>query len=467
MLNEWLEMGKLAKDQGIKIEEIFSMGKKSGVWRTFFRQLTSFNTIEDLKKIISKKLSSGKSCEICGKRGARPLPKYLFPFIIDAERFPNLYPSASSKSKFYVCEECSQNLLYGYSCLFWYIDGKNERFIGILPFSEEKELLSAFIKRVIEDREIIESGGSTNIAFLKGLKDQQTLAFKFSYPYEFGFYLLYYLRKKLQLGEEWYEKEDMLKKFFSSLKLFIIRIDNAFRSRSIFQELSQVFVGSEHWNLLAKIEEIEEGDKNFLLNLYLYTRKYLTFKKEGNPQSDLFIRECFFREVMKRRKIEGELLEELLIYNLTEGGKTSEVEKSRIQKQRVKKQAEVLNWYEPIFSKVIFKFLKEYYNCMGMTSEKEILEIAEKEGWELGKKLLKVEANDKDKVKAYIYELRRARSISDFMEKLNELQLRCEAKISLEFINLTLTHREKFKEWKAYFLIGMANSIVEGEKNEG
>jgi hypothetical protein len=96
-----------------------------------------------------------------------------------------------------------------------------------------------------------------------------------------------------------------------------------------------------------------------------------------------------------------------------------------------------------------------------MIEEKKMLEIAEKEGWSLGKKLLDVEKNTK-KVKANIYELRRCRTPTDFIEALNNLQLKADFKFSREFLELTQEKRDAFKDWKAYFLIGMANSCVEG-----
>jgi hypothetical protein len=444
MLKEWIEIGGMLVESKEKLEECLFLpdGTQTPLYTAFFRQLGKSKNLEHIINSIKKKIKKGKKCVICQKEGAAPLTKYIFPLIIKVEKFPNLYPNASKKEGFYICEDCAVKSLLAYSGCLWYADKINKRFFNIFIYSDEKELLKSFLTKILSDRTIIESGNRSNLSFLNKVEKESVegLSFQFSCPYEFAFKALYEIVKRLP------ETGKNMEVFFDTLKVFILRIDNAFQTKSIVNELAVLFIGNKFVEFLNQLMEEEKKWKNFLQQLYFYTRKYETYRKKGkNPQTDLIIRENFFKHVMKKTKVPGELVEELLVYNLS---KSDSNDKPK--------------GYEPIFAPLIFKFLTLYYTYGAyMLEEKEILEIAEKEGWLLGKKLLDIE-KDTEKVKASIYELRRCRSPTDFMETLNYLQLKADFKFSKDFLNLTREKRSAFKDWKAYFLIGMANSCVEG-----
>jgi hypothetical protein len=446
MLKEWVELGGILVERKDKLGECFFLpnGARTPLYTTFFRQLGKPKNLEDIRNFIKKKIKKRKKCVVCQKEGAAPLTKYIFPLIIVANKFPNLYPNASEKKGFYICEECAVKSLLAYSGCLWYADKINKRFLSVFIYSKEKEILKSFLTTILSDRTIIESGNRSNLSFLNKLEKEsvEELSFQFSYPYEFAFKVLYEIIKRLpKTGEN-------VEVFFDTLKVFILRIDNAFQTKSIVNELAVLFIGSKFVEFLCQLMEEEKKWKNFLQQLYFYTRKYETYRKKGkNPQADLVIRENFFKHIMKKTKVPGELVEELLTYNLS---KSDSDDKPK--------------GYQSVFAPLIFKFLTIYYMYGAcMLEEKEMLEIGEREGWLLGKKLLEIEKNAK-KVKASIYELRRCRSPTDFMEVLNNLQLEADFKFSKEFLDLTREKRSAFKDWKAYFLIGMANSCVEGEK---
>jgi len=452
MIKEWIKLGEALLDEKKLLKEFLFLpsGKRTPLFSAFFRQLTSVKNYDELMKLVTKRkyVKNKKRCSICEKEiAARPLSKYIFPFVIDAQKFPNLYPSASPKNKFYICEYCCNKLLSAYAGIFWYADWANGRFLGLLLYSDNKDLLKTFLKPILCDRTIIESGNISNISFLNKLRGVDKISFRFSYPYEFTFKILYEIVKKLQL----LEADKNIEEFFDTLKLFIFRIENAFKTKSVTTELNALFIGSEFLKFMLEIINIDEkkeekGKLSFSQQLYLYTRKYET-SGEKNPQADLIYREKFFKCVIKKTKIPPELLEELLVYNLSKSE----------SKNKPK-------GYKNIFARIIFRFLKLYYNYISM-EEREMLEIAEKEGWRMGTELKKIEDSTK-KVVAYIYELRRCRSPTDFMECLNSLQLRAGYKFSKDFMELTKEKRDNFKSWKTYFLIGMANSIV-GREEEG
>lgn len=445
MLKEWIEVGsRVINNHSLVKNSLFLPGSKTPLFLAFMRQLTNVRDFKTLESLVKKKrYRKNKACTLCKKTGARPLPKYIFPFIIDVTKFPNLYPRASLSTGFYVCKSCASKLLAAYASVIYYVDRRNKRFLGLLPYSEDSEEWKEFIyTRVLSNRTCVESGKTSNLIFLDRLRGIDFLTFQLSYPYEFVFAFLYELGKRLPK-----KPESKIKKFFDTFKLFIFRIDNAFVSKSIITEFSIVPIDHKLWKFVGKIIELGRKEKLlFLQRVFLYTRKYETIGKKKNPQTDLIYRNIFFKHIVFQKKIPGEIIEELLIYNLV---KSESKDKPK--------------FYSSFFAPIIFKFLKLYYDSMELSEEREILEIAENEGWKLGSKLLQVE-NDPKKVKTYIYELRRCRSATDFMESLNNLQLRADWKFGEKFMKLTIEKRSKFKDWKAYFLIGMANSIVVGGK---
>jgi hypothetical protein len=451
MLEEWIEIGKILRERMGELERCFFLENNTPtpLFKVFLGQLQGVRSMERIERFLQGEIKKRERCVICGKEGARPITRYIFPLIIAANKFPNLYPQGSEKHGFYICGECAIKSLSAYIGCFWYADRINNRFLLIFFYSKEEELLRTFLNRVLSDRALVEFGNSSNLSFLNRLGELE----KLSFPFEFTFRVLYEIIRRL---EEFQIARENIEKFFDTLKLFVLRIDNAFgkkqRSKQIFKEFTVLFLGSKFLSFIKDLLREEEKRKSFLRQLYFYTRKYDTYqreekkgekKKKGkNFQTDLIVREEFFKHVMKGIKVPGEIIEELLIYNLLKND----------SKDKPKN-------YKPIFAPIIFRFLKIYYKHYIM-EEKKILEIAVNEGKTLGEKLLNVE-NDCDKVKGYIYELRRKRNISDFMENLNYFQLRAGHNFSQDFLNLSIEKRNSFKEWKAYFLIGMANAVCE------
>ena len=95
-------------------------------------------------------------------------------------------------------------------------------------------------------------------------------------------------------------------------------------------------------------------------------------------------------------------------------------------------------------------------------SEKELYEKISKQGYIFGRKLLEVEGR-KEKVVKYIYDLRRARQPVDFLDQLNNLQLRAE----ISFDERSFRENENvFRNLKVYFLIGVANAIFASQKEK-
>jgi hypothetical protein len=87
---------------------------------------------------------------------------------------------------------------------------------------------------------------------------------------------------------------------------------------------------------------------------------------------------------------------------------------------------------------------------------KELYEHVSREGFHMGKELLRAEDNDKDKAKTSLYELRRKRRMEEFLDTLNLIQMKAGKSLDDRPFK---EHSEMFSELKVFFLIGMANAI--------
>ncbi|MCD6170989.1 MAG: hypothetical protein J7J36_01010, partial [Thermoplasmata archaeon] len=64
-------------------------GKATKFFNAFFKQLTGRTSFRENKN---------KICSICGHKGADKIKGWIYPFIIDKSKFPNLYPNGKIES---------------------------------------------------------------------------------------------------------------------------------------------------------------------------------------------------------------------------------------------------------------------------------------------------------------------------------------------------------------------------------
>jgi hypothetical protein len=107
-------------------------------------------------------------------------------------------------------------------------------------------------------------------------------------------------------------------------------------------------------------------------------------------------------------------------------------------------------------------FLLTLMGELGMP-DKELYESVSKEGFHIGKELLRAEGNDRHKAKTLLYELRRKRRIEEFLDVLNLIQIKTEKTFDDRPFK---ENSEIFGKLKAFFLIGMTNAIFSPERGE-
>jgi len=423
------EFNKLSLEEQKTIEDFI---KKNNLKRTKiireknnkkFALTSKRETIPDFLKRFLQGLKEDKTarCIFCNHKGGLSIKGWLFPFIIEKDKFPNLYPEAKIAS-LKVCKNCAAVLFAAYKNIFYF---SNQDYLNFLFFySDSEDILNRFLRRLRE-------GFSSDFVYSNYWKNFKVDGV--NYPYEFLGELLnriatntrYNLNQQesSQVGVAVFGVETKGKK---KIWHFAEKIDNI---HIILQVLRKI------WKKAPTIKETGQKINIFpvftksFLEYNPKTKKYNFKKKDGFVKRNKFLRELFFF-----KKIDWQLLEDALFENIK--GRRSTLP----------------------YNKRILPIIMDVLNM----SEKELYEKISKQGYVFGKRLLEVEGR-KEKVIKYIYDLRRARQLVDFLDQVNNLQLRAE----ISFDERSFKENENvFRNLKVYFLIGMANAIFASQKEK-
>jgi len=422
------EFNKLSLEDQKNIEDFI---KKNNLKRTkIIREknnkefvLTSKReTIPDFLKRFLQGLKEDKAsrCIFCNYKGGLKIKGWFFPFIIDKNKFPNLYPEAKIAS-LKVCKNCAAVLFAAYKNIFYF---SNQDYLNFLFFYSDNEyILNRFLRRMRE-------GLSSNFVYSNYWKNFKVDGV--NYPYEFLGELLnriatnsrYNLNQQesSQVGVAVFGLETKGKKIWH----FAEKIDNIHIMLQVLRKI---------WEKAPIIKET--GQK---IDIFpVFTKSFLEYNPETKrynfKKKDSFVkRNEFLRELFFFKKINWQLLEDALFENIK--GRRSTLP----------------------YNKRILPIIMDALNM----SEKELYEKISKQGYIFGRKLLEVEGR-KEKVVKYIYDLRRARQPVDFLDQLNNLQLRAE----ISFDERSFRENENvFRNLKVYFLIGVANAIFASQKEK-
>ncbi|MCD6085847.1 hypothetical protein J7J41_02545 [bacterium] len=361
-------------------------------------------------------------CVFCNHKGGLTIKGWFFPFIIDKNKFPNLYPEAKIAS-LKVCKNCTAILFAAYKNIFY---SSNQDYLNFLFFYSDNEyVLNRFLKRLKEEF-------SSNFVYSNYWKNFKVDGV--NYPYEFLSELLnkiatnsrYNLNQQenSQIGVAIFGLETKGKKVWH----FAEKIDNIHIMLQILRKI---------WEKAPIIKETGQKINIFpvftksFLEYNFKTKRYNFKKKDGFVKRNKFLRELFFF-----KKINWQLLEDVLFKNIKERRSTLP------------------------YNETILPIIMDVLNMP--KEEKELYEKISKQGYNFGKKLLEVEGR-KEKVVKYIYDLRRTRQLVDFLDQANNLQLR--AKISFDERSFK-ENENVFRNLKVYFLIGMANAIFASQKEK-
>lgn len=420
MLEYWLQNGEAQGD-------IYPIKKLKGILSPIFQRngshtcfsekmfsMLNVSSRDDLSKRLTSrlktfKLSKNRLCSFCGASGAGKLQGWMFPFIVDKAKFPNLYPNGRVES-INTCKTCLVKSLRAYGAVLFSGQRAARNTIhlsSILFFSNDSSSLADF-RRVYADAVAVEYYTNWKPKIMRDIV---------YFPHEFLMQMLDYVTGRIT---EW-DRE---------LGAVLISFSQTGKSKKLYEHI-EVSTGLSP--LVSALNSLNaDSEKSRFFPFFRSMRKE-TPKTKIVP--DAFIeRNKFFRTLLVYRKIDWPTLEDILLYRLS-------LDKPIVHLHR--------------FLRAVMEALSDpdsqYYNDVS------------RQGWLLGSSLLKRGESSKA-VKASIYELRRERDdLGKFLDLVNDLQLKAE----WGFDDRTFReHEDMFFKLRTFFLIGITNALFQSMREE-
>lgn len=423
MLEYWLQNGESVLEDSSKpldqiqvkriLRPLFQHdGKLTKFSQAFFRQLPGGKTLNDLSLWIATSLANERwnaktKCSFCTNYGAIRMKGWIFPFIISKDKFPNLYPNGKIETH-NICRSCAQRSIAAYQRAKFNAQGEYMSFI--LFFSSNSSELRRFYGAHQAEKIVPR--------FYRNWTDKQHD--RIYYPYEFLAYVLYNItvtgidQKEIlgrKLGSMIFGLSTGSKKIYDNVQV----LDDLMPVISVFKKMYS---------------------KNAKAFPVLFWRLREDVGDSSQPAA--FIkRNLLFRKLLIYRTIDWSILENILFYNV---GNNRSI---------------------PFINMFLLTLMDE----LGMPN-KELYEQVSKEGYHMGKELLRAESNNKDRVRTSLYELRRKRKMEEFLDALNLIQMKTGKSLDDRPFK---DNSEMFHKLKVFFLIGMTNAVFtfdKGGKNE-
>lgn len=360
-----------------------------------------------LKERILDWGSKNGKCSICENEGnVDPIKQYIFPFSIASSKFWNLRPSG--RENIQICKKCAIVLFSAYSNIAYNLNGDYLNLLCI--YSNDLDEFYHFKRSVM--RESFSTQYNTN---LKGIENYAGV----KRPYEFLFTALNEMSKKPDI-EKAGESESL-----ADIKLLIAGADVS-GSKTIYFSLEHLGLSSELWDFFIQMNnEYPDSARKFFLSLVPNIK----------DESLCIARNSFLERLFKTKEIDYQTLEEFVFTNISE------------EKRVV-----------TFLRNMVLNFLRVFDKM----EEKEIFDKVSKRGYAFGKQIIDEEGSRK-RAKGHLYQLRRSRDLSGFLDAVNSVQ----TSLGLSFDQrVFLENKEDFNKLKSIFLISMANSIFGGENND-
>jgi hypothetical protein len=371
----------------------------------------------EFHKKITKKITKSKlNCIHCGNNGFVDLTSYIYPFVTDYERFPNIYSKGKIRSlKF--CNNCLLTSLAAYNKILFKSNRKNNatQYSMILFFSFDDEILKRFYNGFIQV--LLKPTSQTNIDIpglnKKGdLDDSQYSYGRLFYPEDILAMIIDYISNKIK------ELNDLGKHVGAMLFSFnrARSGDNYINIYDSFDVVDDIYPFVKGLN---QFKRITKRNNSFII---LFKNLLANNKRE----SDFIFRRKIFRRLLLFRRFDWKTIENIVMLKASE------------------------NKYIPYLKPFIVVILEI------LSLDKEIFNDASNVGYYLGLDIKKKETNP-NRLKKFIYELRRARRHSDFLSIVNLMQARASSTI----YSKPLFDENNFEIVKVGFLIGYSNAIFE------
>ncbi len=366
------------------------------------------------EKIINKNIKSKSRCIHCGNKGSVELSSYIYPFVTNYEKFPNIYSNGKIKSLF--CNECLLISFAAYNKILFKSNRKNNfsQYSMILFFSFDDDVLKRFYNSFIQL--LLKPTFQTNIDFpgvnKKGDGDNNQYSYgRLFYPEDILAIIIDYVSNKIK------ELNDLGKHIGALLFSF----NRARSGTSYFNIYDSFDIVDDIYPFVKGLNQFKKVTKNNNSFIILFKNLLTSNSKE----SDFILRRKIIRRLLLFRRFDWKAIENIVMLKASEN--------------------KYIPYLKPFIS-VILEIL---------ALNKEIFNDASNVGYNLGLEIKEKETNQ-NRLKKFIYELRRARRPSDFLSIVNLMQ----ARASVSIYSKSLFDND-FEVVKVGFLIGFSNAIFE------
>jgi hypothetical protein len=376
---------------------------------------------EFYKKVSSKNNREKSLCIYCGNGGGDEISSYIFPFVTNFERFPNVYSRGSVRSlKF--CNNCMLLSFAAFNKILFKSNRKNNinQISMLMFFSYNDDVLKGFYDNFIQV--LLKPTFYSNIDIPGIGKGKESDSYQYTY------------------GRVWYP-EDILAVIIDYVSNKIKELSDIGQNiGSLLFSFDRVPSGSNYINIYDSFDVID--------NIYPFVKGLSYFKrKTANPDSFMIL----FRNLLLDNKKEGDfifrrrILKNLFILRRFDWRSIESLVMLKASR----------NKSIPYIKSFILVFLDIFL------LENQTFKLAAGEGFKLGVKLKRIETNP-NRLKKFIFDLRRCRRTEEFLYIVNLMQ----ARAATDIFSKSLFEANSFEVMKVGFLIGYSNAIFRQKKVE-
>jgi hypothetical protein len=362
---------------------------------------------------LTKKPERGLSCTYCNAAGAKEMASYVYPFITQLGKYPNIYSMGHVKS-LNLCNSCMLTSFAANNRLLFRANSLSNRedyISAIMFFSENEKELKKFYRGFIEPN--LAPTNYTNMQILSSRKKNEFSYDKVWFPEEFLAVLIDYISTRIRDYER-------LRIPLGAFVFSYNRMSTGLGATNIYDSFDLINDLNPFIRSFGKLKSVTKNPNAFKI-LFRNLRG-------GGALDDLgsfYDRRQFLRKLLIYRKLDWKAIENLIIYNAGQDRRIS--------------------YIKPFISELIHEL---------SLSVGSLFQSANNVGYKLGMSLKQKEKNKK-RVKKFLYDFRRCRRPVEFLSLVNLVQAQAETTVYPE----AFTAGKDFDAAKTAFLIGFANAI--------
>jgi len=358
---------------------------------------------------ITKKPQKGLLCSYCNTLGAKEMSSYVFPFITQIEKYPNIYSMGKIKS-LNLCNSCMLTSFAANNRILFRankLNASTEYISAIMFFSNNEIELKKFYRGFIQENLI--PTFYTNLQILSSSRSTEFSYDKVWYPEEFLAVLIDYISSKIS----------DYKKLAKTLGAFMFSYTrtsttNIYDSFELVNDLNPFIRSFIKFRLITG-------------NIHAFKILFRSLRGKGsiNDLTSFYDRRQFLRKLFIYRKLDWKAITNLIIFNAG--------------------RDKAIAYIKPFISELIDGL------SLSLTST---FQSGNSIGYKVGRSLREKEKNPR-RIKKYLYDFRRCRRPLEFLSLLNLVQAQTEITINIE----PFVEGKDFEAAKTAFLIGLANAI--------